>query len=209
MIQRANISLRNTPVGPKGKSTVGRIIDAAADQLAKRGYEALTTNHIAAAANVNIATLYKYFANKQTILVALHEQMSRRWMEALTNVVNQIRDGLPWRETVCTIIDIAAERRQSAAGAAGMRIAMRVSPELQAYDRAESVESAGFVADLLTERASIDAVTAARVGRVAIEVGMAVLDLLLREETADDAAYVREAKDVVCNYLAPYFEART
>jgi len=209
MIQRANISLRNTPVGPKGKSTVDRIIDAAADQLAKRGYEALTTNHIAAAADVNIATLYKYFANKQTILVALHEQMSRRWTEALAHVVNQIRDGLPWRETVGTIIDIAAERRQSAAGAAAMRIAMRVSPELQAYDRAESVESAGFVADLLTERASIDAVTAARVGRVAIEVGMAVLDLLLREETADDAAYVREAKDVVCNYLAPYFEART
>jgi hypothetical protein len=89
-----------------------------------------------------------------------------------------------------------------------MRIAMRVSPELQLYDRAESVESAGLVADLLTARASIDAVTAARVGRVAIEVGMAVLDLLLREETADDAAYVREAKDVVCNYLAPYFEGR-
>ena len=43
---------------------------------------------------------------------------------------------------------------------------------------------------------------------MAIEVVTAVLDLLLREETADDAAYVWEAKAVVCHYLAPYFAGR-
>jgi hypothetical protein len=50
------------------------------------------------------------------------------------------------------------------------------------------------------------AVTAARVGRVAIEVGAAVLDLLLQDEATDDAAWVSEAKAAICNYLAPYFE---
>ncbi len=208
MMHRADSHLRNAPVGRKGKGTVDRIIDATADVLEARGYEALTTNHIAEAAGVNIATLYKYFANKQAILVALHERMSRRWTEALTHLVDQIHDGMPWRETVCKTIDVAAERRQAAAGAAAMRIAMKVCPELQFYDRAESVESGTLVADMLIARASVDAVTAARVGRVAIEVGMAVLDLLLHEEAADDAAWVDEAKAVVCNYLAPYFEDR-
>jgi hypothetical protein len=89
-----------------------------------------------------------------------------------------------------------------------MRIAMRVSPELQAYDRAESIESAKVVADMLIDRASVDPITAMRVGRVAIEVGMAVLDLWLHEEAAEDAAWVGEAKAVVCNYLEPYFEGR-
>jgi AcrR family transcriptional regulator len=208
MMDRADSHLRKAPVGRKGKGTVDRIIDATADVLEARGYEALTTNHIAEAAGVNIATLYKYFANKQAILVALNERMSRRWTEALTHLVDENREGMPWRETVCKTIDVAAERRKTAAGAAAMRIAMKVCPELQLLDRAESIESGTLVADMLIARASVDAVTAARVGRVAIEVGMAALDLLLHEEAADDAAWVDEAKAVVCNYLAPYFEDR-
>jgi AcrR family transcriptional regulator len=207
-MDRADSHLRKAPVGRKGKGTVDRIIDATADVLEARGYEALTTNHIAEAAGVNIATLYKYFANKQAILVALNERMSRRWTEALTHLVDENREGMPWRETVCKTIDVAAERRKTAAGAAAMRIAMKVCPELQLLDRAESIESGTLVADMLIARASVDAVTAARVGRVAIEVGMAALDLLLHEEAADDAAWVDEAKAVVCNYLAPYFEDR-
>jgi AcrR family transcriptional regulator len=208
MMQKADIRLRNAPTGHKGHSTVDRIIDAAADLLEARGYEAVTTNHIAEAAGVNIATLYKYFANKQAILIALHLRLSWRWTEALTSLVGQLRDGAPWRETVCQIIEVAAGRRQGSTVAAAMRIAMRVSPELQAYDRAESIESAKVVADMLIDRASVDPITAMRVGRVAIEVGMAVLDLWLHEEAAEDAAWVVETKAVVCNYLEPYFEGR-
>jgi AcrR family transcriptional regulator len=115
MMQRADSRLRNAPVGRKGKGTVDRIIDAAADLLESRGYEALTTNHIAEAAGVNIATLYKYFANKEAILTALHLRLSQRWKEALTHRLDQIRDGAHWREIVCQIIDVAAERRQQQA----------------------------------------------------------------------------------------------
>jgi AcrR family transcriptional regulator len=208
MIHMADSRLRNVPMGQKGQRTVERIIDATGHLLCARGYEALTTNHVALAAGVNIATLYKYFANKQEILIALHERLSLRWTEALENLVNQIRDGAPWRESTCKVIDIAAARRQSDTGEAAIRIAMKVSPELQHYDRAESIASSQLLADMLITRASVDAVTAKRVGRVAIEVGMAVLDLLLQEEVVDDAALVDEAKAVVCNYLAPYFEAR-
>ena len=206
--QWADIHLRNAPTGHKGHNTVERIIDAAADLLEARGYEALTTNHIAQAAGVNIATLYKYFANKEAILIALHLRLSRRWTEALTRLVGQLREGAPWRETVCQIIDVAAGRRQGTTVAAAMRIAMRVSPELQAHDRAESIASARVVADMLIDRANVDPVTAMRVGRVAIEVGMAVLDLWLHEEAAADAAWVVETKAVVCNYLEPYFDGR-
>ena len=200
-------NLRSPPAGRKGQGTVERIIDATADLLETRGPDALTTNHIAEAADINIATLYKYFANKQTILIALHARLSRRWTEALTYLVGEIRDGAPWRETTCQIIEIAAARRQVATGAAAIRIAMKASPALQAYDLAESVESARVLADLLITRADIDTATALRVARVAIEVAMAVLDLSLQEGGGEESPWVGEAKAVVCNYLAPYFEA--
>ena len=85
---------------------------------------------------------------------------------------------------------------------------MKVSRELQHYDRAESIESSRLVADMLISRASVDPITATRVARVAIEVGMAALDLLLQEEVVDEALWVGEAKAAVCHYLAPYFEPR-
>ena len=208
IMQLAGGRMRKVPVGLKGKRTVDRIIDATEYLLKERGYEALSTNHIAEAAGVNIATLYKYFTNKQAILVALHERISLRWMGALAHIVNQIREGAPWRETVCKAIDVAAERRQRETAEAAMRIAMKVSPELQHYDYAESIESSRLVAEMLITRASVDPATATLVARVAIQVGMAVLDLLLEEEAANEALLVGEAKAAVCNYLAPYFEAR-
>ena len=207
MMQKVDIRLRNAPTGHKGHSTVDRIIDAAADLLEARGYEALTTNHIADAAGVNIATLYKYFANKEAILVALYVRLSRGWLEGLTHFVDQIREGGHWRESVCRIIDFAAERRREMAGAAAIRIAIKISPELQVYDRADANESARIVADMLIDRASVDPVTAMRVGRMAIEVGVAGLDLWLHEGAGGDVAWVGETKAAVCSYLAPYFEA--
>lgn len=47
------------------------ILDAAAYILAERGLDGFTTNHVAARAGVNIASLYQYFPNKAAILDAL------------------------------------------------------------------------------------------------------------------------------------------
>jgi AcrR family transcriptional regulator len=199
--------LRTVPTGHKGQDTVARILEAAGHLMEVRGYEALTTNHIAEVAGINIATLYKYFENKQTILIESHARQSQRWTLALTRLVTQIRDGAAWRDTVHHIIDIAAERRREAPGSAAIRIAMRLSPELQSFDRAESIASARIVSELLITRASLDPVRALRIARVSIEVGMAVLDLWLQEGQAHEAAWIGEAKAVVTHYLAPYFEA--
>nr|WP_231624978.1 hypothetical protein [Novosphingobium sp. AAP93] len=89
-----------------------------------------------------------------------------------------------------------------------MRTASKVCPELQLLDRAGSIEASALVADMLIARTGVDAVTAARAGRMAIEVARAGLDFLPYEKPADYAAWVDEAKAVVCNYLAPYFEDR-
>jgi AcrR family transcriptional regulator len=206
MMHGADIHLRNAPVGRKGKATVDRIIEVTADVLEEKGYEALTTNHIAEAAGVNIATLYKYFPNKQAILVALNERKAWHWREVLRRGIDKVSDGMPWREAVCKTVDAGAERRKNTFGEAAMRTAKKVCPELQLLDRTATIEAGSMVGDTLIAVAGIDAVTAALVGRVAIEVGMSLLDAMLYEKPADYAAWVDETKAAVCNYLAPYFE---
>lgn len=57
------------PSQSRSVATVESIVGAATDLLAtSRPY---TTNHIANAAGVNVATLYRYFANKEAVLDAV------------------------------------------------------------------------------------------------------------------------------------------
>ncbi len=64
--------MRKVPKQSRSQHTVQCIIDAAAYILAERGLKGFTTNHIAARAGVNIASLYQYFPDKAAILDALH-----------------------------------------------------------------------------------------------------------------------------------------
>lgn len=58
--------------------TGDRILAAARDLFAERGYAGTTTRCIAEAAGVNEVTLFRRFENKHGILRALGEQMARR-----------------------------------------------------------------------------------------------------------------------------------
>ena len=67
-----------------------RIITATGELLLAQGLDALTTNRVADQANVNIATLYQYFPNKQALLSALVQ----RYLNDLTRGLNDMLDGL-------------------------------------------------------------------------------------------------------------------
>ncbi len=63
---------RKMPTQSRSRVTVEVILEAAAHILATKGYEAFTTNRVAERAGVSIGSLYQYFPNKQSLLVALH-----------------------------------------------------------------------------------------------------------------------------------------
>jgi AcrR family transcriptional regulator len=65
---------RKRPVQHRSRRTVARILDAAAEVLAERGYTATTTNAVAERAGVSIGSLYQYLPNKEALLVALAER---------------------------------------------------------------------------------------------------------------------------------------
>jgi AcrR family transcriptional regulator len=66
---------------------VDHILDGAAQVFTKRGYAGTTTNHIAERAGVSIGSLYQYFPNKDTILVALHARHMESASEALRGMM--------------------------------------------------------------------------------------------------------------------------
>ncbi|MDX1994610.1 MAG: TetR/AcrR family transcriptional regulator [bacterium] len=66
--------LRRVPRQTRGQQRVARILSAAAQLFAEVGFEAATTNAIAARAETSIGSLYQFFPNKEAILDALSKQ---------------------------------------------------------------------------------------------------------------------------------------
>jgi len=198
--------MRTKPTRAKGEETAARILEATGVLLETQGYDALNTNRIAEAAGINIATLYKYYPNKQSILIAMTKRNRGGWLEAASQSMASIGAGADWRATLEAIMDFAAQRRINQPGGKAMRLAMRLSPELQPFDREETIETASFLSKLLVARGGLDPAYAEQVGRVAVEIATSILDLSLFDQSPGDEVFLEEAKGAICRYLEPHFE---
>lgn len=86
----ARISRRRKPVQDRSRETVRIILEAAAQVFERRGYAA-TTDQIAARAGVSIGSLYQYFPNKDSLLVALGEAHLLEAMARLRPLLARLR----------------------------------------------------------------------------------------------------------------------
>ena len=64
-------TLRNPPVQARSRERLQRVLDAAERVLADEGAAALTTTRIAAVAGVPVASVYRFFPDKEAIVEAL------------------------------------------------------------------------------------------------------------------------------------------
>lgn len=69
---------RRKPKQARAQDTVEVIFEATAQILRRKGRAALNTNYIAECAGISVGTLYQYFPDKESILVAI----ARRELEA-------------------------------------------------------------------------------------------------------------------------------
>ena len=79
---------RKSPRQSRSQDSVDCILEAAARILEVEGEDGFTTNAVALRAGVSIGTLYRYFPNKRSILVALAEretELHRRAVRKITS----------------------------------------------------------------------------------------------------------------------------
>ena len=198
--------LRAHPASARGRKTLERILAATTELAAEVGFEAINTNLIAARAGVNIASLYKYFPNKQAIFVTIAERLGVAFQAEVRSLVGQIDAGRPCREAISEGIRLAARRRLDAPGERSIRMAIRLSPEIQGVDAAEAEANAAVLAGLIARRSGAPEARARLVGRVAIEMAAAILDMLLAGPGQDAEALVEEATEAFIRYLEPWME---
>ncbi|NOX49005.1 MAG: TetR/AcrR family transcriptional regulator [Gammaproteobacteria bacterium] len=73
------------PVTKRGEDSVDRILDATLILLERNGFSQLTTNHIAAESGVKVGSFYRFFPNKEAVIVALLE----RWFNSIMDTTER------------------------------------------------------------------------------------------------------------------------
>jgi AcrR family transcriptional regulator len=201
----AELELRRTPMQARGQATFDGILDATAGLLEDVGGEKVTTNLIAKAAGINVATLYQYFPNKQAVLLELFKRHSEARIQLGRSRIAGASGADDWRRIIGTAIQAVAQARAAMPGTVALRHVMRSSPELLEHEQHYSQHMAAALAAEL-QAAGVRRDRATLVARCAVETLTALLDLWSIETSGRDDRVVDEAKTLLLAYLAPYFE---
>ncbi|MBI4953648.1 MAG: TetR/AcrR family transcriptional regulator [Myxococcales bacterium] len=202
--QLPTLAARRAPVQGRSRQAVDRMLVAAAELFAERGFEATTTDAIAARAGVAVGSVYRFFPNKSAIVRALYDGYVAR-VDAL---FAELATGpLPRgaRARLRRAIELFAAFHRADTGFRALWTSGHSSRELVALGFALSAWSAERVAALIAPHVRLRGAALGRVGLVVSESTFALLAAASQEPDARRArALVTEACRLAERYLAPY-----
>ena len=204
MSRSQTLEPRRRPAAGPARQTVDRILASTAELLDEVGFDDLTTNLIAERADVNVASLYKYFPNKYSVLTALAEQMRDMQLELLAERLQPQGD---WRGELQTLLDAYVELFVSRPGFAELATVLSSSPPLRAIDEASLAAEARVIAEHVVHY-GIEGTRADReaIARVMLEATRGVLPLVRRAAPAGRKRLMRELRRMLEAYLSSYIE---
>ncbi|MBX3246781.1 MAG: TetR family transcriptional regulator [Myxococcales bacterium] len=103
---------RRIPTQARSRRRYEAILDAAAAVFAEVGFDAATTEAIAARADTSIGSLYQFFPNKRALFTGVAERLMAR-ETALFDAVTAERAGAPWPELLDAVVGAFVELRET------------------------------------------------------------------------------------------------
>ena len=108
-------TLRCEPKQSRSVETCSNILQAAGELFEGQGYEQVTTHQIAARAGVSVGALYRYFADKEAVVIALYRQEVAEQRDRVLTAF-EVPDGISpeipalVRRTVALALELYSER---------------------------------------------------------------------------------------------------
>lgn len=192
--------LRRSPVQARAKERIERVLDAAEEVFVDVGYEAATTNQIAAQADTSIGSIYEFFGNKQAVARAL----ANRYLEELTALYDAVvvddprgRDAI-----VAKVVDALDEFYTQHPGLGPLLRGCRGSEDLQAAGHSLQESLVEHVDKLIAvRRSTTDPARRHVVAEMCAVVLRCVLDEVADKPDEERKALVAELKLVLISYL--------
>ncbi len=168
------------PVTKKGQESVNKILDATLVILERDGFTHLTTNHIAQESGVRVGSLYRFFSNKESIIVALIKRWQHSIIKTNARYLKENIAGLTLTEIIqgLFLLNLRSEYIHSAAyntvylGASTVPVLVEVMtahqkrvakqvvdamPDKGKHTRADAMEFCVFLHDMVSGALSIAA----------------------------------------------------
>lgn len=188
----------------RGMRRIEQILAAAAQVFADVGYEAATTNAIAARAKMSPGSLYQFFPHKEAIAEALADRYVEQLTLAQATAFSANLADVSLDELLDHIVDplvrfnIANPGFQVLFADAGVPRQVASAP-LRLHDAV-----LGRVEAMMAARApDLPADQRTRAAVVSVQIFRAVLPLVLSAGTEEQGAIIGELKKVLRGYLAP------
>jgi AcrR family transcriptional regulator len=175
-------------------------LDAAAEVVSRRGLAAATMSEIAEKAGIARATLYKYFPDVESIMIAWHERQVSHHLSQL----EQVRDDTVGGRRLEVVLETYALNRRDRAGSA-LAPLLHPPPGREPAGGDDHLAKAhehltGLVAELIGERVRDGTI---RGDIPAIELAGYCLHALSAAESLSSVAAVRRLCAVVLSGLQP------
>ncbi|TXT41397.1 MAG: hypothetical protein FD135_270 [Comamonadaceae bacterium] len=190
------------PRQARSRETYGKILTAALDILGTEGLEKFNTNLVAERAGVPVATIYRYFPDKISIMATLADQAVaewNHWFDAAEALIAPGQDFLPiWEDLIDTYV---AGVKAMPAGTA-LRRAMHAVPELRRIDLRDNQALSGRLGRVFEcLYPEIPPESLHRIAAILLETAVACIDLSLESSTEEAAALIAELKTLHRGYL--------
>lgn len=199
--------MRRKPRQARSQERVNRIIDVAEELFISQGYNATTTNAIAARAKIPIGSLYQFFPDKTAIMQALVLQYEERLHQKLAILDNPDLVKLPLSVLVEQLIDITEQHFAENPGYFAIYMeAQGALPEVQAVGDAADAQLIRDFATLFAQRqAGLENADYEAIAFVLVKAISNLMWLSLTQEQPFRQRLVAEMKRFSLIYLQSYF----
>ena len=194
---------RRIPQQSRSRERVERILDTAAQLVVADGVERLSTRGIAERAQVPVASLYQYFADKDDILLALVErdieQMDHQ-VAADLGALDLLSVASIVRTTMNAFVTVYRERPAFVE----IWLRGRTNQAIKEYGRAHNKQVAHDLHALATDLGLVTAEGTRQIAEIAVEMGDRLFQLAFESDLHGDPTVLGEAVKVVTTYLEVY-----
>ncbi|MFZ4760893.1 MAG: TetR/AcrR family transcriptional regulator [Burkholderiaceae bacterium] len=198
--------MRTVPRQQRARAAVNRILRATGELLDETGFDSLTTTAVAERADVNIATLYRYFPDKFALVEALALALETERHEKTQPLLLAFGTSNDWRRELRALVEKLLDLRLKRSGVKGMRHALHAAPPLWTAERADFARMAERIAGAMRSRApTMTAHRAELVSRTVVSMLIGLLDWGMAEPE-QRRIIVREGMVALERYLAPYLD---
>ncbi len=208
-MKKNKLKIRVLPIQKRAITTMELILNTAAELLEEVGTDVLTTKLISERADIRIRNVYRYFANKRSVIYALAERMATREAEYLNDFNLVANQQILWHTAIDMTVDAFFKSVKDQPGIISIRRAMKSDPELRQIDEnSNKILSKKLALALENRNPGLPLKKLNFICSIILDVSTALLDrageAMAKSNESESNEIIDELKRIIRGYLETY-----